>query len=90
MGNMNESLLGADAPALALQQPVPDGESERRPQDDGTRQGQDETTEVEAHLPRPLHRGAGVLAVLSVGAVQVAWVAVLAYAAYWLVTHFPS
>jgi hypothetical protein len=85
---MNEPLLEARASAVALQEPASRGEGDRHPQRDGDRQRHQET-DVELPGASQLHRGASILAVLSVGAVQVVWVVVLAYVAYWLVTHFP-
>jgi hypothetical protein len=85
---MDEPLLEARASAVALPEPASHGQGDRHPQRDGDRQRQQET-DIQSPSLSQLHRGASLLAVLSVGAVQVVWVVVLAYVAYWLVTHFP-
>lgn len=85
---MDKLLLGAEASAVALDQPVPYGEGEHRPQGNAQRQRQQET-DVEPLGPSQLHRGASLVLVLGVCVVQVAWFALLVYGAYWSAAQLP-
>ncbi len=85
---MDEVLLGAEASAAALDQPVSYGEGEHRPQRDTQRQRQQET-DVEPLGSSRLHRGASLVLVVGVCVIQLAWLALLVYAAIWSAALLP-
>ena len=85
---MEASLLGAEL-SVALRQPAYD-EADEQPRVDAPQHGSEKTE------PRPLeglggptHRLTSLVVVAAVGIAQLIWIAVLAYAFYWIGARLP-
>jgi hypothetical protein len=84
---MEASLLGAQPPAATLRQPG-HHDADKQPSVDAPQQGHEKTE------PRPLerlgrktHRAGSLVVVAGIALAQLVWIALLAYAGFWIATR---
>jgi hypothetical protein len=85
---MNEDVPNAQPAATALLQPR-DRDDDQHPEPEGQGHG-DQQTDVEPPGSSRRHRAASLVLVVGTCVIQVAWIALLAYGAFWIGSQIPG